>query len=201
MKILAVENSFSAASVAVAEGGRILGLRRFDSPRGRGTGLFTVLEEMRPLWRGADRLAVGLGPGSYNGVRAACALAGAFQLALGLDVVTAPSCCLLDHGDGTYLAVGDARGGRLWRAEVRGRRLAGDILLLSPEELAREKDRHDGPVCRVGSVCGFEDWPAAAPDAAVLAVLAEHLVPADPSALAPLYLKPPHITAPKARGA
>ena len=41
--------------------------------------------------------------------------------------------------------------------------------------------------------------PEASPDPAVLAQLAATLPPADPGRLEPLYLKPPHITAPRRR--
>lgn len=200
MKILALENSSAAAGLAVAAEGKITEARSFEAPRGRGAQIFTLLEAMRPAWQGLDRIAIGIGPGSYNGLRTACALAGSFHLALGLEVVTAPSCCLLAVPGHDYTAIGDARGGRLWRAVVRDRRLHGDIVLLSPGELTRAED--DGPPAtyRVGHVPGFDQWPSAAPDASVLALLAPDLPPADPARLEPLYLKPPHITAPRATG-
>ena len=196
MKILALELSSAAASIAVADNGRLLEVRRFDAPRGRGAEVFALLEEMRPSWAGLDRLAVGLGPGSYNGLRVACALAGSFQLALGIEVVAAPSCCLLDVEDRHYSAAGDARGERLWRAEVHDRRLAGGIELLSREEFLRGAAAAH-PLYRVGMIRDLANLPCAAPDAAVLALLAGGLEPVDPARLQPLYLKPPHITQPR----
>jgi tRNA threonylcarbamoyladenosine biosynthesis protein TsaB len=199
MKVLAIETSSAEGSVAVADDGRVLEVRRFLSPRGRGTELFSLLAELRPVWTGADRLAVGLGPGSYNGLRAACALAMSFQLALGLDLVVAPSPCLLDTASDDYIALGDARGGRTFYARVRQRQLDGEIELLDAAALAERGRAATGlPFYRVGSVIGAEQLPEVHPDAAVLARLASGLTPVDPAELEPLYLKPPHITTPRA---
>lgn len=200
MKILALDTSSPRASVAVAENGRILEVRQFDAPRGRGAEIFAILEELRPLWLGMDRLAVGIGPGAYNGLRAACALAGSFQLALGIDIVTVPSVCALGIPEECYTAVGDARGGRIYRAEVRDRQLQGNIGLLDHDEfLSFLAGRNSLPVVRVGSVPGGDGLPSGFPDAAILARMAEHLPAADPHAIAPIYLKPPHITTPRVR--
>ncbi|MBE2180379.1 MAG: tRNA (adenosine(37)-N6)-threonylcarbamoyltransferase complex dimerization subunit type 1 TsaB [Chthoniobacterales bacterium] len=200
MKILALDTSSSRASVAVAEDDRILDVRRFDAPRGRGAEVFAVLGEMRPQWLGIERLAVGIGPGAYNGLRAACALAGSFQLALGIDVVAVPSACILDVGDSRYTAVGDARGGRIYRAEILNRRLQGDIALLDHAEF--QSSLQDGcghPVFRIGTIPGADFLPSAFPDASILALVGRHLPPTDPRTMAPIYLKPPHITNPRPR--
>jgi tRNA threonylcarbamoyl adenosine modification protein YeaZ len=198
VKILALELSSAAASLAVAEDGRLTDVRRFEAPRGRGAEVFALLDQMRASWTGLDRLAVGLGPGSYNGLRVACALAGSFQLALGIKLVTAPSCCLLDVVDPHYIAAGDARGDRIWWAEVRERRLTIDIALLPHTEFRQRAETAPLPLYRVGPIRDFERLPSATPDAAVLAALADHLEPIDPACLEPLYLKPPHITMPRA---
>ncbi len=142
-------------------------------------------------------MAIGLGPGSYNGLRTACALAGSFQMVLGIELVTAPSCCLLDVKDPSYTAIGDARGGRIWKASVEDRQLVGEISLHALDEAADLLRGTGQAIYRVGDVRGFEQLPSAHPDAAVLAVLAKRLAATDPRKLEPLYLKPPHITAPR----
>lgn len=197
MKILAIETSSAAAGAAVAEDGTIVAARSFGAPRGRGAELFTVLEDLRPQWGGLQRLAVGIGPGSYNGLRAACALAGSFQQALGIEVVVLPSPCLLDTDEHEYTACGDARGGRLWVARVRGRALVGNIELVPLENLP---DQH-GPLYRVGMIPGLENVPEHTPSASVLAAVAPGLTPCEPAQIAPLYLKPPHITKPRGTAA
>jgi tRNA A37 threonylcarbamoyladenosine modification protein TsaB len=181
----------------VAADGEIVAVRRFDTPRGRGAEVFTLLDEMRAAWSGIDRLAIGLGPGSYNGLRVACALAGSVQMALGVELATAPSCCLLNVDEHSYRAIGDARGGRVWFATVKDRRLAAEIELLPPDECLRRISASAAPVYRVGEISGFEHLPVAVPDASVLALLAPDLPPADAARIEPIYLKPPHITAPR----
>ena len=183
--------------MAVARDGELLAVRRFAAPRGRGAEVFAIIEDMRETWKGLDRLAIGLGPGSYNGLRVACALAGSFQMALGLELVAASSCCLFDVTENDYHAVGDARGGRVWLAKVSGRRLAGEIELLPPDECLLRLVDLTPPTYRIGEVRGFEQLPAASPEAAVLASLAPDLPLADPARLEPIYLKPPHITVPR----
>lgn len=197
MKVLALETSSASAGVAVARDGQVIAARRFVAPRGRGAELFAILEEMRGFWRDADRLAVGVGPGSYNGLRVACAVAGSMQMALGMELVTAPSCCLLDVSAEHYRAMGDARGGRVWLAEVARRQLAGEIELLTPDEGLERARASDVPVFRTGEAPGFDEFPAACPDATALALLAPALSPVEPSRLEPIYLKPPHITLPR----
>ncbi len=197
MKILAVETSSAAASVAVADDSHIVVARSFEAPRGRGAEVFSLLEELRPTWNGLDRIAIGLGPGSYNGLRLACAVAGSFELALGIDIVTAPSPCLLDTEEPHYFATGDARGGRVYWAEVRERKLCGEILLIGHDELREKVLTASAPVYRVGPIAGAEHLSAAAPSANVLARIAPSLPVVDPRYLEPIYLKPPHITTPR----
>ncbi len=198
MKILALETSSAAASVAVAVNGSIVASRSFDAPRGRGAEVFALLAEMRPAWRGLDRLAVGLGPGSYNGLRVACAVAGSFELALGIGIVTVPSPCLIETDEPHYFATGDARGGRVYWAEVREQQLCGDIQLLGHAEMLEKAGATAAPVYRVGPVTGAEHLPGAVPRAEVLARIASTLPAADPQNFDPIYLKPPHITTPRA---
>ncbi len=197
MKTLAIELSSAAAGVAVATEGKITALCRFEAPRGRGAEVFSVLAGMRSAWQGAERVAVGIGPGSYNGLRVACALAGSWQMALGVELVAAPSCCLLDVAETAYFAAGDARGGRIWSARVEQRGLGGEIVLLTPDQFRRQAEAADLPVYRVGDLPGFASLPAAGPEAGVLALLAPRLVPVDPLRFGPIYLKPPHITPPR----
>jgi tRNA threonylcarbamoyl adenosine modification protein YeaZ len=198
VKVLAIEISSVTASLAVADDGHLIEIRRFEAPRGRGAEVFSLLDEMRPAWTGLGRLAIGIGPGSYNGLRVACALAGSFQMALGIEVVTSPSCCLLDVATADYLAAGDARGGRIWWAEVRSRRLSKEIALLTHEDFRQRAATAGLPLYRIGPIRDGESLPPAAPDAGILATLAGDWPPADPAHLEPLYLKPPHITVPNA---
>jgi tRNA threonylcarbamoyladenosine biosynthesis protein TsaB len=197
VKVLALDTSSAAAGVAVTQDGTILAARRFEAPRGRGAELFTVLEEMRDAWRGLDRLAVGIGPGSYNGLRVACAVAGSFRMVLGCEIVVAPSVCLLPVDDEHFFVIGDARGARVYWAEVRKRMLVGAIALLDAGELTQKLGQTAQPVYRVGELAAADSLPSRSPDAAVLARLAPDLASCPPAQIAPIYLKPPHITQPR----
>ena len=200
MKVLAFDISCAEGSVAVAENGTLIASRDFSAPRGRGSGIFTVLEDLRDAWKGIDRLAVGLGPGSYNGLRAACALAGSFRMALGIEVAGIPSPCLLDVPDARYFAAGDARGGMVYLAEVQDRRLCGEIRLVEKARfLSLAATPSDTPIHRVGKLDGADSLPSARPDARVLALLAPSLPPLAAGEITPVYLKPPHITTPHER--
>ena len=89
MKILAVEFSSETRSVALVEGSRVLG--RAAQAGGRDTRSFALIEaalQEAGLKREAvECIAVGLGPGSYAGVRASIALAQGWQLARDVRVL------------------------------------------------------------------------------------------------------------------
>ncbi len=85
MKILALEFSSERRSVAIVDDGRVCGRAQEPGARG-GRALRLVESALREA--GLEReqvecLAVGLGPGSYTGIRSAIALAQGWQLALG----------------------------------------------------------------------------------------------------------------------
>lgn len=83
MKILAVEFSSDRRSVAVVSAGAVLG--RAEETGGRTARAFALIEQALAQ-AGLERehidcLAIGLGPGSYAGIRAAIALAQGWQVA------------------------------------------------------------------------------------------------------------------------
>jgi tRNA threonylcarbamoyladenosine biosynthesis protein TsaB len=96
MTILALEFSSAQRSVAVARGGVVLG--EAMETGGRSVTAFAMIENVlaqAKIEREAiEAIAVGLGPGSYTGIRAAIALAQGWQLAravqtMGLSSVVA----------------------------------------------------------------------------------------------------------------
>ena len=88
MKILALEFSSQRRSVAVAESNpafRVLGRATEDNPRGS-NGMVLIdraLHEAHLTPAEIDLIAVGLGPGSYAGIRSAIAISQGWQLARG----------------------------------------------------------------------------------------------------------------------
>jgi tRNA threonylcarbamoyladenosine biosynthesis protein TsaB len=93
MRILAIDTSVGAASVAVAEGGQPEPLAILSRPmaRGHADALAPMVEE---VMRGIDggfaslsRIAVATGPGSFTGIRIGLAMARAMAVALTIPVV------------------------------------------------------------------------------------------------------------------
>jgi tRNA threonylcarbamoyladenosine biosynthesis protein TsaB len=83
MKILALEFSTDRRSVAVVSGGKVLGAaEQTESRTTRALGMVeSALREARIEREEIEIIAVGTGPGSYTGIRAAIAMAQGWQLA------------------------------------------------------------------------------------------------------------------------
>jgi tRNA threonylcarbamoyladenosine biosynthesis protein TsaB len=97
MTILALEFSSEQRSVAVARGGIILGEARESG--GRSMAAFAMIEKVLALAKiereEIETIVVGLGPGSYTGVRAAIALAQGWQLARGTKTIGVSSVAVI----------------------------------------------------------------------------------------------------------
>ena len=93
MRILAIDTSCGAASVAVVEGGQAGPLAVISRPmaRGHADALAPMVEEaMRGIEGGFPslaRIAVAIGPGSFTGIRVGLAMARAMGVALAIPVV------------------------------------------------------------------------------------------------------------------
>ncbi len=93
MRILAIDTSCGAASVAVVESGRVdpLAVISRAMTRGHAEALAPMVDEAARSIEGGlaslDRIAVTTGPGSFTGIRVGLSLARAMGLALGIPVV------------------------------------------------------------------------------------------------------------------
>jgi tRNA threonylcarbamoyladenosine biosynthesis protein TsaB len=91
MTILALEFSSPHRSVALADGGGSILAEAAAATDGRGTDAFGLIEQALAkagLPRTAiEAVAVGLGPGSYTGIRAAIAVAQGWHLACGVHLI------------------------------------------------------------------------------------------------------------------
>jgi tRNA threonylcarbamoyladenosine biosynthesis protein TsaB len=194
--ILALEASSDAASVAIWHDGSIVTEREFASKRSLSADLFPVLSQLLVDVPPVDEIVVGLGPGSYAGVRITIAAAIGLQCVWGCEVVGIPSVAAAGGMEGAYQAIGDARRGTWYYAQVQdGVCVEGPELLESADSLREAIARGRGPVrsCEVLP----EEWNASvcAPRASVLARLASQQKGiVQRSDLEPLYLRAPHIT-------
>lgn len=189
MDVLAIECSTGTGSVAWLRGGEVVRVWGFESPRGRGSLLFSTLEEATGAFGSPDRVVVGTGPGSYNGLRSSIAVGWGISRSTGAEFLGAPS--LLGYEAVEYCVVGDARAGQVFFARVsQGRFTSGPALY--PADAARRLLTEGETVFCAAELEAFPEAVVAAPRAEVLAV--REATPGFPS---PIYLKPPHITAPR----
>lgn len=203
--ILAFETSTPCASLAIVQEGEQepVWTSTFETDRAHNAAIFAPVEEALALHRDDLRgIAVGIGPGSYGGVRVAIAVANGLGLALGLPLRGVSS--LLGYGGGTPCrVVGDARRKTFYLAAVGPGGVDGDPELLEEAELrARLESLDDGPVYsadRSVREC-FEGIRAGRPSAEWIGRIAGRTDPGQwpaPARLEPHYLRPPYITTPK----
>jgi tRNA threonylcarbamoyladenosine biosynthesis protein TsaB len=113
-----------------------------------------ALERAGLGWEEVDRIAVGVGPGSFTGLRIGIATARALAQARGLPLVGVSSLEALALGAGEaaplVLAVLDARRGEAFAAAWRGGALVMPAAALSPEALVERVGTLQGAALAVG---------------------------------------------------
>ena len=219
--LLAIETSTSLGGVAVvALDGRTLpeAKRTYDGTRGHAEYLLFAVDEALAI-AGAQRgdvvaVAVGVGPGSFTGVRTAVATAKGLALGQGAKLVAATTLELLAAArafPGTRVALLDAKREQVY-AGAFDAALApiGDAALLGLDELPAWLASLPSPLLLLGDAAAVVRAPAgaivapSAPDAGVLARLGAARFAAgavaDAATLEPAYLRAPDVTRPS-RGA
>ncbi|MBC8243787.1 MAG: tRNA (adenosine(37)-N6)-threonylcarbamoyltransferase complex dimerization subunit type 1 TsaB [Verrucomicrobia bacterium] len=146
MKILAIEFSSDHRSVAVLDGARLLAEQTVTE--GRDTAAVALIESA--LGQAAvgrteiDCIAVGIGPGSYTGIRAAIALTQGWQLALGVKVLGVDSLEALARGEqaagrrGAITLAVDAQRGEFYLAKYE--LIDEGIRTVEPMQLAKRAE-------------------------------------------------------------
>jgi tRNA threonylcarbamoyladenosine biosynthesis protein TsaB len=191
--ILSLDASTARASVALVKDQQIIREVFVDVPRGRGGALFSALEGFLGRTPQVTRVIVGVGPGSYNGIRSAIAVAWGIATAREIPLVGVSS--LLGLAEGGYCAIGDARRGQYYFARVSGGKLEKEPELLRDAQLvAAVQQNSDLPIFAPAPVEFLQGVVIRTPNAARLAFLAADWEPNCPQ---PVYLKPAHITTPK----
>jgi tRNA threonylcarbamoyladenosine biosynthesis protein TsaB len=110
-----------------------------------------ALDDAGTGWRDVDRIAVGVGPGGFTGLRIGVATARALAQANGLPLVPVGSLAALAAGtEGTVAAALDARRGEVFAGVYdSGRELIAPAAL-TPEALAERLAELEPPVQAVG---------------------------------------------------
>ena len=196
MITLAIETSTEHGSVAVSEDGRTIFLERFAADRTLGSELFTCLQRAGEAAPNYDQIIVGLGPGSYSGVRIAIAAAIGLELAKGAKVLGIPSILAFETDAQKYLTIGDARRASFYFAMIDNGECITGPMLLDDAGLKAAIASHPGlPVFATAPVEGIADLEICFPSAERLARLAEQGRGISARGnLEPIYLRDPHIT-------
>jgi len=199
VKILALELSSAKGGLAWLEDDREFS-RDWPNDRKDSGPFFENLQETIARFGLPDRIIVGLGPGSYAGVRIAISAAIGLQASSGAELLGYPSICAMETGADDYCVVGDARRQSFYFARVRMREVVDGFELENAEELKARLDKleSDVPIMSSDSLSQFGSIQSVFPSALILAQLA-----AMPNRrfsrmpLEPIYLREPHITMPK----
>lgn len=206
--ILGIETSTSHASLAVFDPtkGDVVWKSDFVSERAHNAVIFEPVEEMLAQYREQlTGIIVGLGPGSYGGVRVGISVANGLSMVLGLPVKGRSSLTAWAVDGDRYSVLGDARRKTIFLAAVCDGELEGEPELIGEDAIgdrisglegsgsclvtpdARVADRWDSirlsyPAAeRLFSGKGVgvpEEWPGSV-------------------VLEPHYLRAPYITTPK----
>ena len=195
MKTLALEMSTAKGSIALRDDGTPLFDATFAADRKHSGAFFENVERCMQRFGRPDRIVVGLGPGSYAGVRIAIATALGLRSASEARLAGIPSICALEVADAAYGVVGDARRQSFFFARVEDGRVTEGPVLESETELQERLKSFCEPVYSSEPLAQFPSLKIAYPAAGRLAALVCEID--DAQTLEPIYLREPHITIPK----
>lgn len=205
MKILALENSTTKGSIAWLQSAHEPIVSVFQNDRKHSGAFFQTLRNFSDRFSDFDAVVIGLGPGSYAGIRIAIATAIGLQAGRqGARLLGLPSICALLEEPQEYCAVGDARRQSFFLARIVNHEIAGNIALHDEAKMRAELANlpHDLPAFSSEDLSQFGRVTMRYPSAALLAQLVERSAPnISGPPLEPMYLREPHITKPKSQPA
>lgn len=147
MKILAFDSSSPVVSIAMINDDPfskkeiILYHQDQSQPRTTSSIFFEELEKVIQKHGRPDRIVVGLGPGSYNGLRSSIATAQGMASSCGAELIGIPSIVAFEEGKKGCWVVGNARGGHYWLAQIIDHQCVRGPELFTLEELERGQSR------------------------------------------------------------
>ena len=197
MKTLALELSTARGSVAWLGEDRRQLFREWPNNRKNSGAFFENLAAAQKQFGAPETIVVGLGPGSYAGVRIAISAAIGLQTASNARLIGLPSICAMESAEHEYCVVGDARRQSFFFARVRTNDLIEGPTLFSEIELRDKIDKLEDNMSIFASenLSQFKRAAIAYPSAMVLAGLAQGSDRNFASLpLEPIYLREPHIT-------
>lgn len=199
MRIIALELSSGRGSIAWVESDGKPLVHNFPNDRKHSGLFFETLQTVSRDFGTADRIVVGLGPGSYAGVRIAIAAALGFRVASASTLLGLPSICGMETAVREYCVIGDARRTSYFFGHVLDGRLVEGPSLYSGTELEKKLLRSNIPVFASERLSGFPQAELVYPSAGKLAVLGRTQLDGtvETQSLEPIYLREPHITVAK----
>ena len=200
MKSLALELSSARGSLALLNDGDVAFDRKWQNDRKNSGPFFEYLAEVQSKSGKPDIIIVGLGPGSYAGTRIAISAAIGLQAASQTRLIGFPSICAIECEADEYCVIGDARRQAFFFARVRDNRLIEDPTLMPEAELRENLDKVDRKmsIFATEKLSQFAGAKIRYPSAKLLARFASDSNRSfTQPPLEPIYLREPHITAPK----
>ena len=200
MKTLALEMSTAKGSIALRDDGAALFDVSFAADRKHSGAFFENVQLCLERFGQPQKIVVGIGPGSYAGVRIAIAAGLGLRSAIRAKLVGIPSICALDVEANDYCAIGDARRQSFFFAKIESGHLIEGPILESEAELETRLKQMAVPIYSSEELPQFPQVKLAYPSAGRLAEIAgQRDEIADVESLEPIYLRAPHITTPKQR--
>jgi tRNA threonylcarbamoyladenosine biosynthesis protein TsaB len=208
MKTLALDLSTARASLAwfddpATENPRDAAAQVHEWPNDRkDSGLFFEnLQRIVQQFGLPERIMVGLGPGSYAGIRIGISAAIGLQAAAKAELIGYPSVCAIPHASDDYSVIGDARRRSFFFVRIRNRAVIGEYELLDEAALGQRIQKLEPDIAIVSSDLLPQFQPRVEqryPSAEILGQLAadtgrKFFCPP----LEPIYLRDANVTIPK----
>jgi len=223
VRVVAVETSGAIGSVALFDGEKLVAEAEQSVPNAHGERVLPLIDGLLRAagWNAADveRWAVGIGPGSFTGIRVGLALVKGIVIATGAEIVGVSSLDALGIGLGEHAAVATLL--PAGKGEVFVRVRFGEQVWIGPSHLSFGSiaatiaaAAGETPVVIAGEVAKIVDWtslgtrvsletdsPHDFSRASAVGRFAMGLDATAVDVVEPVYVRPPEITTPKAKRA